>query len=173
METKGYIHNYTGNGKGKTTAAFGLAIRAIGAGLKVFIGQFIKTNNYSEHSILEKYLPNITIKTFGRGCFIYGSPEEIDIKLANDGLNIVETIIEKGNFDLIVLDEINIALYYKLIDKNRLITLLKNKPIDLEIVLTGRYADKDILNLSDLVTEMKEIKHYYKNGVLARKGIEK
>lgn len=173
MKTKGYIHNYTGNGKGKTTAAIGLAIRAIGAGLNVFIGQFIKTNNYSEHSILEKYLPNITVKTFGRGCFIYGSPEEIDIKLASDGLNFVENVIEKKKFDLIVLDEINIVLHYKLIDKIRLITLLKNKPMELEIVLTGRYANKEILNLSDLVTEMKEIKHYYTNGVLARKGIEK
>ena len=173
MDNKGYIHVYTGNGKGKTTAAIGLAIRAIGANLNVFFGQFIKTKQYSEHNILEKYLPNITVETFGRGCFIYGTPEDIDIQLANKGLKRIEEIMTMNKYDLIVLDEINVAVYYKLIDKNILLNLLQKKPTNVELILTGRYASKEIIEIADLVTEMTEIKHYYSNGVLAREGIEK
>lgn len=173
MKIKGYTHIYTGNGKGKTTAAIGLAIRAIGAGLNVFIGQFIKSKNYSEHNVLEKYLPNITVETFGRGCFIYGKPEAIDIELANNGLKRVKNVMEENKFDVIILDEINVALYYNLINKDALIDLLKHKPVNTELILTGRYADVDIIELADLVTEMEEVKHYYTKGVLAREGIEK
>lgn len=169
----GYIQVYTGNGKGKTTAAIGLAIRAIGAGLNVYIGQFIKSKDYSEHITLKEYLPILTLEVYGRGCFINGKPEDIDIKLANDGLERAKEIIYGQKHHLVILDEINIALNLGLIDKNKVLDMLHNKPSEVEIVLTGRYADKEIIEIADLVTEMREVKHYYSKGILARDGIEK
>jgi cob(I)alamin adenosyltransferase len=173
MNNKGYIQVYTGNGKGKTTAAIGLAIRAIGANFKVFFGQFIKSKQYSEHKILEKYLPNITVETFGRGCFIFGKPEDIDIQLANEGLKRIEEVMTMNKYNIIILDEINVAVHYNLINKSLLLNLLEKKPERIELILTGRYASKEIIEIADLVTEMTEIKHYYSNGILAREGIEK
>ncbi len=170
---KGYVHVYTGDGKGKTTAAIGLAIRAAGAGRKVFIGQFLKSGEYSEHKALERFSDLIEIKQYGRGCFIYGAPEDEDIKAAREGLNEVRDIINSGEYDLVILDEANIAVYYKLFEVDELLKIVRSRPEHVEIVITGRMADQSLIDEADLVTEMKEIKHYYKKGVIARPGIER
>ncbi|MBZ2174445.1 cob(I)yrinic acid a,c-diamide adenosyltransferase [Schnuerera sp. xch1] len=168
---KGYIHVYTGNGKGKTTAALGLALRAICAGKKVFVGQFIKGMEYSELKCVD-YLPNLKIEQFGRDCFIYKEPEDEDIALAKAGLAKCRNILKEGNYDVVILDELNIAIHYNLFIVEEAVKVIKEKAPDVEVIITGRYADKEIIQLADLVTEMKEIKHYYNNGVKARKGIE-
>lgn len=168
---KGYIQVYTGNGKGKTTAALGLAIRAICAGKKVFFGQFIKGMDYSELKSVE-YIPNLKIEQFGRDCFIYNEPTEEDIKLAKEGLEKCGKILNEGKYDIVVLDELNIAVYFKLFTSEEVIEILKEKAYHVEVIITGRYAEDNIVELADLVTEMKEIKHYYNEGVEARKGIE-
>jgi len=169
---QGYIQIYTGNGKGKSTAAFGLALRAAGAGKKTFIAQFVKGKIYSELEAIRKFIPLITIKQYGRGCFIKQQPVQEDIDVARAGLKEVKEIIHSGEHDLVILDEANIALYYNLFTSNELITILKSKPSATEIVITGRYAPPELIEIADLVTEMKEIKHYYLNGVEAREGIE-
>ncbi len=165
------IQIYTGNGKGKTTAALGLALRAAGAGLKVYIGQFIKGRPYSEFKILKR-IPNIKIELFGRKCFIKRKPSQKDIDLACAGLKRVRQIIAKKTYDLVILDEINIALHLGLLGENEVTNLIKSWPKDVELVLTGRWAHTKIIKLADLVSEIKDIKHYYKKGIRARKGIE-
>ncbi|MCD4725668.1 MAG: cob(I)yrinic acid a,c-diamide adenosyltransferase [Bacteroidales bacterium] len=169
---RGYVHVYTGNGKGKTTAALGLALRASGAGLKVFIGQFIKGQAYSELEVIARDLKNITVKQYGLGCFIVDTPTIEDREAARKGFDEVQQIIKNAKHDLVILDEVNIALYYKLIKVDELITLIREKPQDVELVITGRYAPEEIIEAADLVTEMKEVKHYYQKGIEARKGIE-
>jgi len=169
---KSYIHVYTGNGKGKTTAAFGLALRAAGAGMKVFIGQFVKGKPYNENIAIARYLKNITVQQYGLGCFIVNTPTDDDIRAARKGLDEISEIIKAGKHDLVIMDEVNIALYYKLFDVHLLTEIMKTKPDHVELVLTGRYAPQEIIDMSDLVTEMKEVKHYYQQGVEARKGIE-
>jgi len=169
---KGYIQVYTGNGKGKTTAAFGLALRAVGAGKKVFIAQFVKGKEYAESEALTNTYPEVIVKQYGRGCFIVKQPEEEDVKAARRGLLEAERIITEGKYDMIVLDEATIAIYYKLFSTDELINLLKKKKEETEIIITGRYAPRELIDLADLVTEMKEVKHYFEKGVNARKGIE-
>ncbi|KAA0258978.1 cob(I)yrinic acid a,c-diamide adenosyltransferase [Deferribacter autotrophicus] len=172
MLDRGFIQVYTGNGKGKTTAAIGLSIRAAGAGLRVFFAQFLKTAEYNEHNILRQ-IENIEVKTYGRGCLIRGKPEEIDYRLASAGFNEVKRIIESAQYDLVVLDEINVVVYYGLIETELVLSLIRNKPENVELVLTGRYAPKEFIDNADLVTEFKEVKHYFHQGILAREGIEK
>ena len=169
---KGYIHVYTGNGKGKTTAAFGLALRAEGAGLKVFIGQFVKGKTYNENVAAQKYLKNIEVKQYGLGCFIIKTPTTEDINAARKGLEEMGKNILSGKYDVVVMDEVTIALHYKLFTVEELLEIIKNKPEHVELVLTGRYAPTEIIEVADLVTEMKEVKHYYQQGVEAREGIE-
>ncbi len=169
---KGYIHIYTGNGKGKTTAALGLCMRAIGAGKKVFIAQFVKGMEYSEVKALKYFGDSVRIEQYGLECFIYNDPTQEDIDVARKGLQKVSQIIASQKYDLVILDEANIALYYKLFSENELIELLKNKPKQTEIIITGRYATEKLMQSADLVTNMDEIKHYYTKGVEARKGIE-
>lgn len=169
---KSYVHVYTGNGKGKTTAALGLSLRAVCAGKRVFFGQFIKGMPYSELKAQE-YLPNFEIRQFGNDCFIYRDPTEKDIRLAREGLEAMARILRSGVYDLVVMDEIFIALYYKLFDVERVMKALEERHEETEVVLTGRYAPEVLMEAADLVTEMKEIKHYYRNGVEARTGIEK
>lgn len=169
--SQGQIHIYTGDGKGKTTAALGLTLRAICAGKKVFIGQFVKGMDYSE-LMAPDYLPGLEIQQFGRDCFIYQKPTEKDRLLAQRGLKICKDILIKGEHELIILDELNIALYYKLFPLETVLELIECKGEHQELVITGRNAPKELINLADLVTEMKEIKHYYQKGVEARKGIE-
>lgn len=169
---RGYIQVYTGDGKGKTTAALGLALRAAGAGLKVFIAQFIKKRRCSEHIALERFKDLITIKQYGAGFLKKRGVSKSAINIVKKGFDEVKGIILSGAFDIVILDEINIAVHHKLIDVKDIIELLRSKPSGVEVVLTGRYADRRIIEMADLVTEMREIKHYYKKGVKARKGIE-
>jgi len=168
---KGYIQLYTGNGKGKTTASIGLAIRAAGAGKNVFIAQFVKGMHYAELDAL-KMIPSIRLKQYGRKCFLKNEPSQEDIQAAHRGMIEIGTIVRNNECDLLILDEVNIALLYQLISLDELINLLKNKPMNMEIVLTGRSAPEVLYDMADLVTEMKEIKHYYHQGVEAREGIE-
>ncbi|MGC8955458.1 MAG: cob(I)yrinic acid a,c-diamide adenosyltransferase [Fervidobacterium sp.] len=167
----GYIHVYTGNGKGKTTAAMGLALRAICSGKKVYMGQFIKGMKYSELEA-PKYLPNFVIEQYGRDCFIKKNPEKIDIQLARQGLEKVTKIIQQGQYDIVILDEVNVAIYYGLFTVQDVIRALTNRPEHVEIILTGRYAPQELIDIADLVTEMREVKHYFQKGILAREGIE-
>jgi cob(I)alamin adenosyltransferase len=169
----GYVQVYTGNGKGKTTAAFGLALRAAGAGLKVFIAQFIKGMPYSELRAFERFKDLITIEQFGNGCFIFERPTLEDCEAARRGLAAITSIVSAGNYDLVVLDEINIATHYELLTVEDVLQLIESRAPATELVLTGRYADARILERADLVTEMVERKHYYQQGVQARTGIEK
>lgn len=163
---------YTGNGKGKTTAAFGLALRAAGAGKKVFFAQFVKGKIYSEIKAVEQWLPSITVKQFGRGCFIVKQPQQADIDAARNGLNEIKNILKSGEYHLVVLDEANIAIFYKLFTTSELLEAIEKRHTDTEVVVTGRYAPQELIDAADLVTEMKEIKHYYNNGIEAREGIE-
>jgi len=169
---KGYIHVYTGNGKGKTTAAIGLSVRAIGAGKKVFFAQFVKGQTYSESKTIQHFLPQITIKQYGLDCFIYNNPKQEDIDIARKGFQEVSEIILAGKYDVVVLDESNIAIFYNLFSGEELIDVLKGKPVQTEIIITGRYATDKLIEFADLVTEMKEVKHYYNQGIQARIGIE-
>jgi cob(I)alamin adenosyltransferase len=170
---KGYVEVYTGDGKGKTTAALGLALRAAGAGLKVYFAQFIKGMKYSEHIALERFSDLITVKQYGRNCFINDIPEAEDVRIALEGLIEVREIMLSERYQVIVLDEANIATHYNLFTAEELLDLIHVKPINVEIVITGRYADQRIIDAADLVTEMKEVKHYFKSGISARDGIEK
>lgn len=168
---QGYVHVYTGNGKGKSTAAFGMAIRAAMAGKKVYIGQFVKNMAYSETEI-STLVTNIEIEQLGDGCFIFEPPTESDKLKAQEALKHCHEKIQSKMYDLIILDEINIALFYKLISEQELIDILSLRPFETEIILTGRYASENLIHHADLVTEMKEIKHYYTKGVLSRKGFD-
>jgi cob(I)alamin adenosyltransferase len=169
---KGYIQIYTGNGKGKTTAALGLALRAAGAEKKVFFAQFIKGQIYSEVKALQQFLPSVEIRQYGLECFIRNTPTQADIESARKGFKEVTNIILSGEYDIVVLDEANIAIYYGLFSARELIEVLKQKSCETEIIITGRYAAPELIEIADLVTEMQEIKHYYNNGVKARTGIE-
>lgn len=169
---KGKIHVYTGNEKGKTTSAIGLSIRAIGAGFKVFFGQFNKSGKYSEIKTLKK-LDNIVIKQYGLGSFIRNEASKEDIEAARRGLEEIGDILKSGEYQLVVMDEANIAIYYKLFSVEELLSVLKNKAEEVEVVITGRYADQRLIEEADLVTRMEEVKHYYQQDVPARLGIEK
>jgi cob(I)alamin adenosyltransferase len=171
---KGYVQVYTGNGKGKTTAALGLALRACGHNLMVYIIQFMKGNiDYGEIKITERLRPNLTIFQSGRECFVSKeNPDQIDKEYAKKGLKLSKEIINSGMYDIVILDEINCAVDFGLIEVNEVIDIIKNKPEEVEIILTGRNAPNEIIDIADLVTEMKEIKHYYLHGIKGRKGIE-
>lgn len=169
---KGYIQVYTGNGKGKTTAALGLTLRACGAGKRVLFAQFIKKGNYAEIEALSRFFPTVDVRQYGLGRFISGAPTEEDIRAAQDGLRELEQLISFGFYDVVVLDEANVAVHRGLFVPDKLIRLIQNRPPDMEIVLTGRHASPEILEIADLVTEMREIKHYFRAGVPAREGIE-
>ena len=172
MEERGYVQVYTGNGKGKTTASFGLALRAAGAGKRVFIGQFVKGMHYSELDIVPK-LGNVEIRQYGRDCFIKKEPSESDIRCAKEGLAEMAEILKSGKYDVVIMDEANIALFYKLFSFEELKQAICNRAEGVEVIVTGRYAPQELIDMADLVTEMREIKHYYTKGVEARVGIEK
>jgi cob(I)alamin adenosyltransferase len=174
MLKKGIIQIYTGNGKGKTTAALGLVLRALGSNFKVALVQFLKhRDNVGEIQEIQKKFPEVIVHQFGTGNFVTkNNVSDADRKSALEGLNKAKELIQSNQFDLIVLDEINVVTYFGIIDPTDVLELIQNKPENLELVLTGRYASKEIINVADLVTEMKEIKHPYNNGFQARKGIE-
>jgi cob(I)alamin adenosyltransferase len=170
---KGCIQVYTGNGKGKTTAALGLALRAAGAGLKVFIAQFIKKKRCSEHDIIRSRLSDlITVKQFGKGLILKRSTTASDRKAAQKGLAEIQRVIASNEYDVLILDEVNVAVHYNLISLTDLINLMEKKPERVELVITGRYADAKVIDKADLATEMKEIRHYKEKGTKARRGIE-
>ena len=172
---KGYIQIYTGNGKGKTTAALGLALRAAGYGLRSYVGQFLKGHAYGELVAVRKLRPLVVIEQFGRKGFIHvtENPDEEDILRAKAGLEKCRRAMLSRRFDIIVLDEVNVALHFGLLEEKEVGRFLDQKPPDVEVVLTGRYAPASLLRRADLVTEMKDKKHYYALGVRARRGIEK
>ncbi len=172
MLMRGYIHVYTGNGKGKTTAALGLALRAAGAGLKVYIAQFVKHGEYSEVKGLKGLSDKITIEQFGCGRFVRGQPSSADTKAARKGLETVKSVLAHREHAVVILDEANVAISLGLFSEAALAEMLASKPEEIEIIVTGRAATPKIMELADLVTEMKEIKHYFQNGVQARLGIE-
>lgn len=169
--SKGYVHVYTGDGKGKTTAAFGLALRAACAGKNVYIGQFVKDMAYSETAVKERY-ENIMIEQLGDGCFIESPPQAKDVNIAKDSLDKCANILAGGEYDVVVLDEVFIAIYFKLFSDQDLIEIIEKRVPHVEVILTGRYASSLLIEFADLVTEMKEIKHYYQQGVLSRPGID-
>jgi len=170
---KGYVQIYTGNGKGKTTAALGLSIRAAGAGLKVFIGQFLKMGDYSEIMALKRFSDLITIEQYGLGKFIKGKPSDEDMAAAQNGLKRIKGILSVNEHQVVILEEANVAVSCGLIQKEDLLDIIESRPDNVELVITGRGADPEIIEIADLVTEMKEIKHYYQKGVKASVGIEK
>jgi len=169
---KGYVHIFTGDGKGKTTAAIGLSIRAAGTGMKIFIGQFIKQGEYSEIKALKRFDDLITIEQFGLGRFTNDQPELEDIQAARKGLERVKEVIASRQYDMVILDEANVAVKFGLIPLQELLGLIIHKPQELELVITGRYASPRIIEMADMVTECQAKKHYYERGTKARVGIE-
>ncbi|MDK2822934.1 MAG: cob(I)alamin adenosyltransferase [Clostridia bacterium] len=191
---KGYVQVYTGNGKGKTTAAIGLAIRALGAGKRVLFLQFMKAKSYSEHKILPNISQNLTLETLGKPFFVArkedldpatlakwqdkcvifepGNPPQEYIKLMKKGIVMAQKAVTNGEYDLVILDEINVAMFFELINIEDVVEIIENKAAHVELVLTGRNCPEKILDKANLVTEMREIKHYYQEGVEARMGIE-
>lgn len=171
---KGLIEVYTGNAKGKSTSAFGLAVRASGHGFKVVIAQFMKTGSYyGEIPALKKLAPEIEITSFGREGFISrGGAKPEDVTLAHEALKFAENKMLDGETDILILDEINNALYFELLTLDEVLEFIRKKPQHIELVMTGRNAPQGLIDIADLVTEMKEIKHPYQQGVGSRKGIE-
>ena len=170
---KGYVHVYTGNGKGKTTASLGLALRAAGAGLRVHIVQFLKKGDYSEIRALERFSDLVSVEQYGLGRFVRGNPSEADIAAGRKGLQRIAGIMEEGKTDLLIVEEGSVAVKCGLFEITELLALIDGKPEGMEVVVTGRYAHEKLIERADLVTEMTEVKHYYKQGVNARIGIEK
>mgnify|MGYP000467318378 CR=1 FL=1 len=171
---KGYIQIYTGNGKGKTTAALGQALRAAGRGLKTFIVQFMKNSPYGEIKILEQ-MPNwITLEYYGNDSFVFSNKAagETDIYMAQQALHRARKAMSSNKYDIVIMDEICVALFFALLKTQDVLSLLEEKPGNIELILTGRYCPPELIEKADLVTEMQEIKHYYQKGVAARKGIE-
>jgi cob(I)alamin adenosyltransferase len=169
---KGYVQVYTGDGKGKTTAALGLSIRAAGAGLKVYIAQFLKQGTYSEIKALERFADCITIGQFGTGQFIRGVPSAADISAGAMGLAAVREALLSGAYDMVVMEEAGVAEKFGVVSTEEMLDIIRKKPEAVELVITGRGVSEPVMAAADLVTEMREIRHYYKSGVMARKGIE-
>jgi cob(I)alamin adenosyltransferase len=173
LVSRGLVIVITGNGKGKTTSAFGQALRAVGQGCKVLIVQFMKGRDYGEFVAAEKYLPRLTIRRFGLDSFVMrDKPAPVDIELARQGFEFAENAVASGRYNMVILDEINVAVDFKLIELRDVIDLIINKPPALDLILTGRYAAKELIKLADTVSEVKEIKHHYQAGIKDRAGIE-
>lgn len=194
MSFKGYVQVYTGDGKGKTTAAIGLAVRALGAGKKVLFLQFMKAQSYSEHRILPAISPNLTLATVGKPFFIIkegslpeaelakwrekavifppGRPPKEYVELIKQGMALARAAVAGSEYELVVLDELVVALAFGLVTWDEVKSLIEQKSDGVELVLTGRGATPELIEMADLVTEMREVKHYYTKGVEARPGIE-
>jgi len=171
--SRGLVIVLTGDGKGKTTAALGQALRALGHGLKVLIIQFMKGKKYGEVLAAEQYLPGLTIVRSGLDSFVMkNNPAPVDIELAQQGLNLAKKAVSSGEYNMIILDEINVALDFKLIPLEEVLDMLRNRPSSVDVILTGRYALPEIIEIADTVSEVKEIKHHYSKGVKERAGIE-
>jgi cob(I)alamin adenosyltransferase len=169
---KGYVQIYTGNGKGKTTASLGLSLRAAGAGLKVYIAQFMKQGGYSELKALERFDDLITIEQFGTGKFTVGKPTNEDIAAGAQCLEAIRQALLSEIYDVVIMEEGAVAEKFGIISTDDILEMIRIKPEKTELVITGRGASEQLIAAADLVTEMKEIKHYYQEGVAARTGIE-
>lgn len=171
---KGYIHVYTGNGKGKTTAALGLALRAAGRGMKTFIVQFMKDFPYGEVKSIHQWNGLIRLEQCGNDTFVLDKrpPGKSDFEAAKQGLQRVQEAMLSGEYDIVIMDEVCVAIYFGLLKTETVLLLLEKKPTFVELILTGRYCPSELIQKADLVTEMREIKHYYQKGIEARKGIE-
>lgn len=172
---KGYVQVYTGNGKGKTTAALGLALRAAGYGMKTYVGQFMKGQHYGELDSIKMLGGLVVIEQYGlpEFCTPSNPPNPKQCEAAQIGLKKVREVISSKKYDVVVMDEITTAIHFKLISLQGVVEIVKSKPESVELVITGRYAPDELVEIADLVTEMKEIKHYYKKGIVARDGIER
>jgi len=171
---QGFVQIYTGNGKGKSTAAIGQAVRAAGFGLKTYIAQFMKEYPYNELNSLKKLSEWITVEQFGGDDFVYKKelPGEEELAKARKGLQSAKEKMLRGEYDLIILDEAIVAIYFKLIETKDIVEFIKEKPENVELILTGRYCPAELIEFADLVTEMKEVKHYFQKGITSRRGIE-
>jgi cob(I)alamin adenosyltransferase len=171
--SRGLIQVYTGEGKGKTTCALGLGLRAVGQGLKVYVIQFIKGRETGESRAATRLAPELTFRFFGRPGFgRLRSPAPEDLQLIREAWDLAGRVIMAGEHDLVILDEINLALAYGLVPLAETLEVLRRRPPHVEVVLTGRQAPPELLELADLVTEMRPAKHYLQAGVRARAGIE-
>lgn len=169
----GLVMVVTGNGKGKTTSAFGQALRAIGHGYKVFIIQFMKGRKYGEIIAAEKYLPDLTIVQCGLDSFVMkDNPAPVDIDLAQQGFEKAKEAVKSKEYNLVILDEINVAVNFNLISEQDVIDLIKQKPPELNLLLTGRYASDKIEEIADMVSDITEVKHHYNEGIKGQAGIE-
>lgn len=170
---KGLVLVITGNGKGKTTSALGQALRAIGHGYRVCMLQFMKGKSYGEVLAAEKYLPNFKIFQYGLDSFVMrNNPAPIDVELARQGLEMARRLIRSKEYDMVILDEINVAVDFKLIPLEEVLEMVRTKPPELDLVMTGRYAPQELRDLADTVSEVMEIKHHYAAGIKSREGIE-
>ncbi len=172
---QGLIQVYTGSGKGKTTAALGLALRAVGHRFKVLIIQFLKGGiSYGELKSARKLSPYLTIVPMGRECFVdKKNPHPIDQRCAKKGWKLAREAVQGQKYQMVILDEINVAVKYGLVPLKELLALMEDKPENVELILTGRWARPEVLRRADLVTEMREVKHYYQKGIESRIGIER
>jgi cob(I)alamin adenosyltransferase len=175
MLTKGYFQVYTGNGKGKTTAALGIAFRAMGHGLRTYIGQFMKGQVYGELKASKSLISLVTIERYGKRRLIQAkdTPREEDKRMAKLGLEKARRAMLSGSYDIVVFDEVTTAHFFGLISLAEMLDTVDMRPAGVEVIFTGRYAPPELIERADLVTEMKEVKHYYQKGVKARKGIER
>ncbi len=172
MQKQSFVHLYTGNGKGKTTAAIGMALRAVGAGRRVFIAQFVKGMRYAEIAYIDRHIPAITTRQYGTACLIDRAPTPDDVRRATQGLEEARRILHNGRYGLVILDEATIAVNFGLFSSADLLAAIADRQPDTEVIVTGRYATPDLIAAADLVTDMQEVKHYYTQGVESRKGIE-
>ena len=169
---RGYVQIYTGDGKGKTTAALGLAMRAIGAGIRVFIAQFAKGRGSSEQRAFSRLGEQVVFQQFGTSGLIRGPARLKDRQLANAALHQTRVAMRNGDYGMVILDEANVAVMLGIVDLDDLLELINEKPNHVELVITGRAAHPRLIERADLVTEMREVKHYYRQGIAARVGIE-
>ncbi len=170
---KGMLMVITGNGKGKTTSAFGQALRATGQGFRVCIIQFMKGREYGEVKALKKYLPDIKLYQFGLDSFVMrDNPAPVDIEMAREGFEKAKEVINSGDFDMVILDEINVVGDFKLVPLDEIVELARNRPPEMDLIFTGRYASDQIRDMAEMVSEVTEIKHHYNAGIKNRAGIE-
>jgi len=172
-KSKGLVIVITGDGKGKTTSAFGQALRAVGQGYHVLVVQFMKGRKYGEFKAAKEYLPNITVKLVGLDSFVMrDNPAPIDVEMAQKGFAFVKKAIKSGKYNMVIMDELNVAMDFKLVDTKEVIEMIENRPPGVDLIMTGRNAPAEIINIADTVSEVKEIKHHYAAGIKDRAGIE-
>ena len=169
----GTVYVLTGDGKGKTTTAIGLTLRAVGLGRKVFFAQFLKKGEYSEIKAFGRYSGQITVEQYGSGRFTNRNPSREDIQAAQKGLQRIRTVMAGGEYAMMVLDEANVAVKLGLISDTDLLDVIRAKPAEIDLVITGRHAPALVIEIADTAVEMKARRHYFQKGVKARVGIEK